>query len=138
MNLGIKILQKYKIDERIILAMRSHHENYPIAIPEAYLVNAADAISASRPGARRESLESYLKRLTDLEKIAKEFKGVEKSFAISAGRELRVFVMPQEISDLEMMDLARNIALKIEEELKYAGEIKVVVIRENRAIEYAK
>ena len=138
LNLGIKILQKYKIDEKVILAMRSHHENYPIAIPEAYLVNAADALSASRPGARRESLESYLKRLTDLEKIAKEFKGVEKSYAISAGRELRVFVIPQEISDLEMMDLARSIALKIEEELKYAGEIKVVVIRENRAIEYAK
>lgn len=138
LELGIKILQKYKLDDQIILAMRSHHEDYPVAIPEAYVVNAADAISAARPGARKESLESYIKRLADLEKIALEFKGVEKAYAIQAGRELRVFVSPEEVSDYEMAKLARSVAEKIERELRYPGEIKVVVFRETRAIEYAR
>lgn len=138
LELGIKILQKYKVDERIVLAMRSHHDDYPVAIPEAYIVNAADAISAARPGARRESLENYIKRLTDLEKIALEFRGVEKAYAIQAGRELRVFVTPQQVTDFESAQLARDIAVRIQEELKFPGEIKVVVIRESRAIEYAR
>lgn len=138
LELGIKILQKYKIDERIILAMRSHHEDYPIAIPEAYVVNAADAISGARPGARRDTLESYLRRLSDLEKIANDFPGVEKSYAIQAGRELRVFVTSETIDDFRATQLAREIAKKIESELRYPGEIKVVVIRETRAVEYAK
>ncbi len=138
LELGIKILQKYKVDERIVLAMRSHHDDYPVAIPEAYIVNAADAISAARPGARRESLENYIKRLTDLEKIALEFRGVEKAYAIQAGRELRVFVTPQQTTDFEAAQLARDVAVRIEQELKYPGEIKVVVIRESRAIEYAR
>ena len=138
LELGIKILQKYKIDEKIILAMRSHHEDYPAAIPEAFAVNAADAISASRPGARRESLELYVKRLGDLEKIALDFTGVEKAYAIQAGRELRVFVSPDNLSDFEASKLAREIAYKIESEMKYPGEIRVVVFRETRAVEYAR
>ena len=138
LELGIKILQKYKINEKIILAMRSHHEDYPAAIPEAFAVNAADAISASRPGARRESLELYVKRLGDLEKIALDFTGVEKAYAIQAGRELRVFVSPDNLSDFEASKLAREIAYKIESEMKYPGEIRVVVFRETRAVEYAR
>ncbi|MEW5805471.1 MAG: ribonuclease Y [Patescibacteria group bacterium] len=138
LELGIKILRKYKLDEQIILAMRSHHEDYPVAIPEAYVVNTGDAISAARPGARKESLESYVKRLADLEKIALEFKGVEKAYAIQAGRELRVFVSPEEINDYDAAKLAREVAEKIEKELRYPGEIKVAVFRETRAIEYAR
>ena len=138
LELGMKILQKYKMDEKIILAMRSHHEDYPVAIPEAYVINAADAISASRPGARRESLESYVKRLGDLEKIALDFQGVEKAYAIQAGRELRVFVSPENVTDFEASSLAREIAIKIQSELKYPGEIRVVVFRETRAVEYAR
>jgi ribonuclease Y len=138
MELGIKILQKYKVDERVILAMQSHHEDYPIAIPEAHAVNAADAISGARPGARRDALEEYLKRLGDLERIANEFPGVEKSYAIQSGRELRVFVTPNQLDDYSAAQLARDIAVRIEQELKFPGEIRVVVIRETRAIEYAK
>ena len=118
--------------------MQSHHETYPVEIPEAFLVNAADALSASRPGARRDSLEHYIKRLGDLERIALAFPGVEKAYAISGGRELRIFVFPQEISDVEAADLAKNIAQRVEAELKYPGEIRVNVIRETRAVEYAK
>jgi len=138
LELGIKILQKYGISEEIIKAMRSHHENYPVESIEAAIVNVADALSASRPGARRESLENYLKRLENLEKIANSFPGVEKSYAIQAGRELRVFVYPDQIDDLGAMKLAREIANKIEADLNYPGEIKVMVIRETRIIEYAK
>ncbi len=138
LELGRKILQKYKIDERVIKAMQSHHEDYPVEIPEAHIVNAADAISGARPGARRDTLENYLKRLADLEKIANGFPGVEKSYAIQAGRELRVFVRPEEVDDLAMLQLAQDIANKIETELRYPGEIKVVVIRETRVVDYAK
>jgi ribonuclease Y len=138
LELGKKILTKYKIDERIIKAMQSHHDDYPVELPEASVVNAADAISASRPGARRETLEHYLKRLADLERIANSFDGVEKSYAIQAGREIRVFVMPDKVDDYSALTLAKNIAKKIEEELKYPGEIKVNVIRETRAVEFAK
>ncbi|GBD34739.1 Ribonuclease Y [bacterium HR35] len=138
LEIGIRILEKYNIDEKVILAMRSHHETYPFAIPEAYIVLAADIISGARPGARRETIEIYLQRLQELEKIAYSFEGVEKAFAIHGGRELRVFVVADKVSDLEMFNLAKEIASKIERELTYPGEIKVVVIRENRAIEYAR
>lgn len=138
LELGRKILQKYKIDERVVQAMQSHHEDYPVAIPEAYVVNAADAISGARPGARRDSLEHYLKRLGDLERIANSFESVEHSYAIQAGREIRVFVFPDKIDDYGALQLARQIADKIESELNYPGEIKVNVIRETRAVEYAK
>ena len=137
-EIGRKILEKYKIEKEVIEAMQSHHENYPFASPEAYIVAAADAASAARPGARKESLEKYLKRLEDLENIATSFEGVEKAYAIQAGREIRVFVNAKEVDDLQAMKLAREIAKKIEKELKYPGEIKVNVIRELRAIEYAK
>jgi len=138
LELGRKILAKYKVDEKVIKAMETHHDDYPIEIPEAFVVNAADAISASRPGARRETLEHYLKRLSDLERIANSFTGVEKSYAIQAGREIRVFVVPEKVDDYGAIQLAKDIAHKIEEELKYPGEIKVNVIRETRAVEFAK
>jgi ribonuclease Y len=137
-ELGRKILKKYGVDEAVIRAMEAHHEEYPFAIPEAYIVAAADTISASRPGARRDTVENYIKRLADLEKIALEFSGVKNAYAISAGRELRVFVAPEQIDDFGALQLARNIALRIESELKYPGEIKVNVIRELRAVEFAR
>jgi ribonuclease Y len=137
-ELGRKILKKYGIAEEVIQAMEAHHEDYPFASPEAYVVAAADALSASRPGARRDTVENYIKRLEELEKTAMEFEGVKSAYAISAGRELRVFVTPEKIDDFSAMQLARNIANKIESELKYPGEIKVNVIREMRAVEYAK
>jgi len=138
LEIGIRILQKYGIEEKVILAMRSHHETYPFALPEAYIVMAADIISASRVGARRETTEIYLQRLQELEKIALSFEGVEKAFAFHGGREVRVFVESSKVSDLEIYELAKQIAKKIENELTYPGEIKVVVIRENRAVEYAR
>ena len=137
-ELGRRILKKYGIEEEVIKAMEAHHEEYPFALPEAYIVAAADALSASRPGARRDTLENYLKRLEDLEKIALSFEGVKNAYAISAGRELRIFVIPEKIDDFKALQLARDIANKIESELKYPGEIKVNVIREVRAVEYAR
>ncbi len=137
-NIGKKILQKYGVSEDVIKSMHSHHEEYPVEVPEAYVVNAADVISAGRPGARRETLEFYIKRLEGLEKIAHSFEGVEKVYAIQAGREVRVFVVPDKIDDLAAATLARDIAKRIEADLKYPGEIKVNVIRETRAIEYAR
>ena len=137
-EIGRRILQKFNIDEKIIKAMQSHHEEYPFETTEAVIVQVADAISGARPGARRDSLENYLKRLEDLENIAKSFGGIEKTYAIQAGREIRVFVMPEKISDLEAKKMARDIADRIEKDLKYPGEIKVNVIRESRVIEYAR
>lgn len=137
-EIGRKILQKFDIDPRIIQAMQSHHEEYPYETLESIIVQTADAISGGRPGARRDSAENYIKRLEDLEGIAKSFPVVEKAYAIQAGRELRVFVKPEEITDLESKTLARDIAIRVEKELKYPGEIKVAVIRESRAIEYAR
>ena len=137
LELGRKILMKYKMPEEIIKAMQSHHGDYPVETIEAAAVNAADAISASRPGARRENLEEYLKRLSNLEQIALAKPGVKKAYAISAGRELRVFVSPDKVDDLEAMKLAHDISAQIQEELKYPGEIKVVVLRETRAIDVA-
>ncbi len=137
-DLGMKLLKKYNIDERVIEAMQSHHDDYPYARPEAFIVAAADVLSAARPGARRGTLENYVKRLADLEKIASEFQGVKQAYAISAGRELRVFVVPEKIDDFRALELAREIANRIQSELQYPGEIKVNVIREIRAVEYAR
>ncbi len=137
-DIGRRILQKFGAKEEIIRAMEAHHEEYPYSTLESRIVQAADAISGSRPGARRDSVENYLKRLGELETVANSFTGVEKAFALQAGREIRVFVRPQDISDVAARTLARDIALRIENELKYPGEIKVNVIRESRVIEYAR
>ena len=137
-EIGRRILHKFNVDKRIIQAMQSHHEEYPYETLESVIVQTVDAISASRPGARRDSVENYLKRLEDLEKIATSFDGVEKAYAISAGREIRIFVTPEKIGDLEARGMARAIALRVENELKYPGEIKITVIRESRVIEYAR
>lgn len=137
-EIGIRILQKFGADPRVITAMKSHHEDYPYETIESIIVQTADAISGGRPGARRDTVENYLKRLSDLEAVVNSFAGVEKSYVLQAGREVRVFAMPEKVSDLEAKNLAREIALKIERELKYPGEIKVLVIRENRVVEYAR
>jgi ribonuclease Y len=137
-EIGRRILQKFGVSEEVIKAMQAHHEEYPYETIESVIVQVADAISGGRPGARRDSVEQYLKRLSDIEEIATSFPGVERCYAISAGREVRVFAKPEEMSDFAARDLARNIALRIENELKYPGEIKVLVIRETRAIEYAR
>jgi len=137
-EIGRRILQKFGVDEQIIIAISAHHEEYPFDNVESVLVQVADAISGGRPGARRDTVENYIKRLGDLEGIATSFEGVERSFAIQAGREVRVFVDPGKISDLEAKKLARDIALRIEQELKYPGEIKINVIRESRTIEFAR
>lgn len=137
-EIGMRILQKFGADERIITAMKSHHEDYPYETVESIIVQTADAISGGRPGARRDSVENYLKRLQELEALVNAFNGVEKSYALSAGREIRIFVTPEKISDVEAKLMARDIALKIEQELKYPGEIKVTMIRETRVIEYAR
>jgi len=137
-EIGRRILQKFGVQDEVIKAMQAHHEEYPYETPESYIVQVADAISGGRPGARRDSVEQYIKRLADIEGIANSFPGVEKSYAISAGREVRVFVKPETMSDFQARELARSIALRIENELKYPGEIKVLVIRETRAIEFAR
>ncbi len=137
-EIGRRILQKFGVQEEVIKAMQAHHEEYPYETPESYIVQVADAISGGRPGARRDSVEQYIKRLADIEGIANSFTGVEKSYAISAGREVRVFVKPEEMTDFQSRELARNIAKRIEEDLKYPGEIKINVIRELRAIEFAR
>lgn len=137
-DIGIKILEKFGVETEVISAMKSHHEEYPYESLEAILIQVADQISGSRPGARKENLESYLKRLTELEEVATSFPGVKKAYAIQAGRELRVFVKPEEIDDLRAKKLAREIADRVETELKYPGEIKINVIRENRVVEYAR
>ena len=137
-EIGRRILQKFGVDERVIKAMQAHHEEYPYETPESMIVQVADAISGARPGARRDSVENYIKRLEELEAIANNQPGVEKSYAIAAGREVRVIVKPEAISDLEARKLARDIADKIEKEMQYPGEIKISVIRETRVIEYAR
>ena len=137
-EIGRRILERFGTDPAIIKAMQAHHEEYPYETLESQIVQSADAISGGRPGARRDSVENYLKRLKDLEAVALSFKGVEKSYALQAGREIRIFVTPNEITDLEAKKMARDIALRIEGELKYPGEIKVTVIRESRTIEFAR
>ena len=137
-EIGVDILKKYKENPIVINAVEAHHGDVEPQTLEAVLVQAADAISASRPGARRETLETYIKRLQNLEEIADSFEGVEKSFAIQAGREVRIVVKPEEVNDDKMTILARDVAKKIENEMDYPGQIKVNVIRESRAIDYAK
>ncbi|PJA32622.1 MAG: ribonuclease Y [Candidatus Zambryskibacteria bacterium CG_4_9_14_3_um_filter_42_15] len=137
-DIGRRILQKFNISEDVIKAMQSHHEEYPYETVESIIVQTADAISGSRPGARRDTAERYIKRLEDLEAIALSFEGVEKAYALAAGREVRVFVLPEKVTDLEAKKLARDIAIRIENELKYPGEIKVNVIREARSVEFAR
>ncbi len=137
-EIGMRILQKFGADERIVTAMKSHHEDYPYETIEARIVQTADAISGGRPGARRDSVENYLKRLQELEALVNAFPAVEKSYALQAGREIRIFVTPEKISDAEAKMMARDIAVKIEQELKYPGEIKVTMIRETRIVEYAR
>ncbi len=137
-EIGVDLLKKYKENPIIINAVEAHHGDVEPQSLEAILVQAADAISASRPGARRETLETYIKRLEKLEEIADSFEGVEKSYAIQAGREVRLVVKPEKVSDSEMIVMAREVAKKVENEMEYPGQIKVNVIRETRAIDYAK
>jgi ribonuclease Y len=137
-EIGVDLAKRYHESKEVIHCIEAHHGDVEPQSIEAVLVQAADAISASRPGARRESLEAYIKRLEKLEAVAETFDGVDRSFAIQAGREIRIIVKPEEIDDLDAINLTRNIAAKIEETLDYPGQIKVVVIRETRAVEYAK
>lgn len=137
-ELGRKILAKYGVEQAVITAMESHHEDYPFTSPEAYIVTMADILSAARPGARRDTVEQYIKRLKDLEEITSKFDGVKQAYALSAGREIRVFVVPEKIDDFAALTMARDIANKIQTDMKYPGEIKVNVIRETRAVEYAR
>ena len=137
-SIGVDICRKYKENEAVIHAIEAHHGDVEPHTVVACIVQAADAISASRPGARRENIENYVKRLEKLEEISKSFPGIAGSYAIQAGREIRVMVKPEEVSEDQMVLLARDIAKKIEEELTYPGQIKVHVLRETKAVEYAK
>ena len=137
-QIGVDVLKKYKENDIILNAVEAHHGDVEPKSLEAVLIQAADAISASRPGARRETLEAYIKRLEKLEEIADSFEGVEKSYAIQAGREIRLVVKPEKVSDSQMVTMAREVAQKVENQMEYPGQIKVHVIRETRAIDYAK
>ena len=137
-QIGVSIARKYRESQEVIHAIWAHHNDIEPTTIEAVLVQAADAISAARPGARRETLEAYIKRLEQLEEIASSFSGVDKSYAIQAGREIRIMVKPEDVSDTDIVFIAKNISKRIEEELEYPGQIKINVIRETRAIEYAK
>ena len=137
-EIGVKILEKFNADPAVISAMRSHHEDFPYESIEGIIVQAADQISGARPGARKDTVENYLKRLGELEGIATSFEGVEKAWALQAGREIRVFVRPKDVDDWQAKKMAKDIAKRIEEELRYPGEIKVNVIRETRVTEYAR
>lgn len=136
--IGAEFLKRYNVNPRVVNCVASHHHEVEQECVEAYIVEAADAISGARPGARRESLESYIKRVKTLEEIATSFDGVEQSYALQAGREVRIIVRPDVVDDFSSLQLARDIAKKIEETMQYPGQIKVQVIRETRAIEYAK
>jgi ribonuclease Y len=136
--IGADLLRRFGESEEVVNAVASHHDEVPHHGPLGILVGAADAISASRPGARSETMTTYIKRVEDLEKIGLSFSGVEKCFAVQAGRELRVLVQPDQVSDEQAYLLARNISRKIEEELQYPGQIRVTVVRETRCVEFAK
>jgi ribonuclease Y len=137
-QIGADFVKHYEKSPEVLAGIAEHHFETGNAGIWGFLTSAADAISSARPGARRESLENYLKRLRDLEEIADSFKGVEKSYAIQAGREVRILVKPEEIDDLAAMRMAREIVQKIEETMEYPGQIKVTVLRETRAVDYAK
>ena len=137
-QIGAQLCRKYKESNIVVNAVESHHGDVEAESLIACLVQAADTISAARPGARRETLETYTNRLKQLEDIANSFKGVDKSFAIQAGREIRVMVVPEQISDADMTFLARDVARQIESELEYPGQVKVSLIRESRVVDYAK
>jgi ribonuclease Y len=137
-NIGAEFARRYGVNPKVVNAIASHHHEIEQESVEAVIVEAADAISGARPGARRESLEQYIKRVRSLEDIANSHKGVVQSFALQAGREIRIFVRPEDIDDLESIRLARDVAKKIEETMQYPGQIKVTVIRETRAVDYAK
>ena len=137
-QLGVDIAKKYKENKDVIHAIEAHHGDTEPRTIIAMIVQAADAISAARPGARREDLDNYIKRLKKLEEISESFAGVEKAYAIQAGREVRIMVRPEDVSDEQMVLVARDIVKKIESELEYPGQIKINVIRESRAIDYAK
>jgi len=135
---GAEIARRCGESEAVVHAIAAHHEEDEPKTVEAWIVHTGDAVSASRPGARRETIETYLRRLEALENIAQSFSGVEKSYAIHAGREIRILVEPEEIDDLEAIKLARDISRRIEQDMEYPGQIKVTVVRETRAVEYAK
>ena len=137
-NIGAEFARRYGVNPKVVNAIAAHHHEVEQESVEAVIVEAADAISGARPGARRESLEQYIKRVRSLEEIADSHKGVVQSFALQAGREIRIFVRPEDIDDLESIRLARDVAKKIEETMQYPGQIKVTVIRETRAVDYAK
>ena len=137
-KIGADVGRKYREQSAVVHAIAAHHNDIEPETIEAVLVQAADALSAARPGARRESLESYIKRLEKLEEIADSFEGVDKTYAIQAGREIRIIVKPEKVDDLASVRIAHDIAKKVEKELDYPGQIKVTVIRETRAVNYAK
>ncbi|MFN2114905.1 MAG: HD domain-containing protein, partial [Anaerolineae bacterium] len=137
-QIGADIAHRYGVPDRVVNAIASHHHESEPETLEALLVETADAISGSRPGARRESLELYIKRIKALENVANAFEGVQESYAIQAGREIRIVVRPDDVDDLAAAELSRDIARKVEETLEYPGQIKVTVIREMRAVEFAK
>ncbi len=137
-ELGHRVCEKYGEPEPVLNAIRAHHDEEPARYPETFLVTAADAISGARPGARRESFENYVERLEKLEELAGSYEGVEKVYAIQAGREIRIMVMPDEVTDEEMAELSERAARRIEDELQYPGQIKVVVVRETRSVDFAR
>jgi ribonuclease Y len=136
--IGADIARRYRVREEVAHCIEAHHEEVPLGTVEAIIVQMADAISGGRPGARRESLEAYIKRLRTLEDIARQFGGVSDAFAIQAGRELRIIVRPEDVDDLAAMRIARDVSQKIEETMEYPGQIKVTVVRETRATEFAR
>ncbi len=138
MQIGVDLARRYKENEDIVHAIAAHHNDVEPQTIVACLVQASDAISAARPGARRENVENYIKRLEQLEEISSSFKGVDKAYAIQAGREIRIMVRPEEVDEDHMTLLARDIAKRIEDEMEYPGQIKVNLIRETKAVEYAK
>ena len=137
-QIGADFAKRYGVNQKVLNCIASHHHEVDQESVEAVIVESADAISGARPGARREGLEQYLKRVRALEDIANSFKGVNQSYALQAGREVRIFVKPEDIDDLASVQLARDISKKIEETMQYPGQIKVTVIRETRAVDYAK